>query len=85
MSWASTSGIADSCAPSREPKGPYTFYAAPQFGAWLKAGDAIANTDYEGLGTPGVHPYLVGRSEAAASWTSCAPCANWTAAWAGAT
>jgi len=64
VSWAhGTSGIADSCAPSREPKGPYTFYAAPQFGAWLKAGYAIANTDYEGLGTPGVHPYLVGRSE----------------------
>ncbi|HEY5724378.1 MAG TPA: lipase family protein [Methylomirabilota bacterium] len=63
VSWAhGTSGIADSCAPSRDPKGPYTFYAAPQFGAWLKAGYAIANTDYEGLGTPGVHPYLVGRS-----------------------
>ena len=64
VSWAhGTTGIADSCAPSRTPKGPYTFYAAPQFGAWLKAGYAIANTDYEGLGTPGVHPYLVGRSE----------------------
>jgi fermentation-respiration switch protein FrsA (DUF1100 family) len=64
VSWAhGTSGIADSCAPSRDPKGPYTFYAATQFTAWLKAGYAIANTDYEGLGTPGVHPYLVGKSE----------------------
>jgi pimeloyl-ACP methyl ester carboxylesterase len=64
ISWAhGTSGIADSCAPSRDPKGPYTVYLARQFGAWLKAGYAIANTDYEGLGTPGVHPYLVGRSE----------------------
>jgi pimeloyl-ACP methyl ester carboxylesterase len=64
VSWAhGTSGIADTCAPSRNPKGPYTFYAATQFGAWLKAGYAIANTDYEGLGTPGVHPYLLGRSE----------------------
>jgi pimeloyl-ACP methyl ester carboxylesterase len=64
VSWAhGTSGIADPCAPSRDPDGPYTAYAAPQFGAWLKAGYAIANTDYEGLGTPGVHPYLVGRSE----------------------
>jgi pimeloyl-ACP methyl ester carboxylesterase len=63
VSWAhGTSGIADSCAPSRDPKGPYTFYAATQFSAWLKAGYAIANTDYEGLGTPGVHPYLLGRS-----------------------
>jgi pimeloyl-ACP methyl ester carboxylesterase len=64
VSWAhGTSGIADSCAPSRDPSGPYTGYLAQQFRAWLKAGYAIANTDYEGLGTPGVHPYLVGRSE----------------------
>ncbi len=35
----------------------------PQQNAWLKQGYAIASTDYEGLGTPGVHPYLVGRSE----------------------
>jgi pimeloyl-ACP methyl ester carboxylesterase len=64
VSWAhGTTGIADSCAPSRDPDGPYTAYVARQFGAWLKAGYAIASTDYEGLGTPGVHPYLVGRSE----------------------
>jgi pimeloyl-ACP methyl ester carboxylesterase len=64
VSWAhGTSGIADRCAPSRDPDGAYTFYAAKQFGAWLAAGYAIVNTDYEGLGTPGVHPYLVGRSE----------------------
>jgi pimeloyl-ACP methyl ester carboxylesterase len=63
VSWAhGTTGIADSCAPSREP-GLYTAYMAPQLRAWLRAGYAIANTDYEGLGTPGVHPYLVGRSE----------------------
>jgi pimeloyl-ACP methyl ester carboxylesterase len=64
VSWAhGTSGIADRCAPSRDPDGPYTAYAAAQFGAWLKSGYAIANTDYEGLGTPGAHPYLVGHSE----------------------
>jgi fermentation-respiration switch protein FrsA (DUF1100 family) len=64
VSWAhGTSGIADSCAPSRDPGGPYTSYMAPQLRAWLRAGFAIANTDYEGLGTPGVHPYVVGRSE----------------------
>ncbi|MBN1530773.1 MAG: alpha/beta fold hydrolase, partial [Thermoleophilaceae bacterium] len=64
VSWAhGTTGIADSCAPSRDPGGPYTAYAAAQFGAWLDSGYAIAFTDYEGLGTPGVHPYLVGRSE----------------------
>ena len=64
VSWAhGTSGIADICAPSRDPGGPYTAYLKPQLNAWLKKGYAIANTDYEGLGTPGVHPYLVGRSE----------------------
>jgi alpha-beta hydrolase superfamily lysophospholipase len=64
VSWAhGTSGIADPCAPSRDPDGPYTAHVARQFGAWLDAGYAIANTDYEGFGTPGVHPYLVGRSE----------------------
>jgi pimeloyl-ACP methyl ester carboxylesterase len=52
-------GIADSCAPSR---------TANRFGfsllsRWLKAGYAVARTDYEGLGTPGVHPNLVGTSE----------------------
>ena len=30
---------------------------------WSKAGYVVAATDYEGLGTPGVHPYLVGESE----------------------
>ena len=29
----------------------------------LKAGYAVVRTDYEGLGTPGVHPYLVAASE----------------------
>ena len=38
-------------------------YAYPLLQRWLKAGYAVVRTDYEGLGTPGVHPYLVGRSE----------------------
>jgi acetyl esterase/lipase len=29
----------------------------------IDAGDVVVATDYEGLGTPGVHPYLVGESE----------------------
>lgn len=71
-----TTGIADDCAPSRtdlpRPAGqqlPYTvrianvdFDRLPQAG-YLKAGYVMAMTDYEGLGTPGVHPYLVGPSE----------------------
>ena len=59
ISWAhGTTGIADQCAPSRGGgAGP------AMLGRWLKAGYAIVRTDYEGLGTPGDHPYLIGRSE----------------------
>jgi pimeloyl-ACP methyl ester carboxylesterase len=39
-------------------------YAYPLIDTWLKAGYAVVSTDYEGLGTPGVHPLLVGSSEA---------------------
>ena len=31
---------------------------------WLKRSWVVVKTDYEGLGTPGPHPYLVGTSEA---------------------
>lgn len=59
-----TTGIADSCAPSRSKAGtavaPYNTYVYPLLQRWLKAGYAVVRTDYEGLGTPGVHPYLVG-------------------------
>jgi pimeloyl-ACP methyl ester carboxylesterase len=55
-----TTGIADSCAPSRNPHNRFGFGLLSR---WLKAGYAVVRTDYEGLGTPGVHPYLVGTSE----------------------
>jgi pimeloyl-ACP methyl ester carboxylesterase len=62
-----TTGIADQCAPSRDAAGtpihPYNAYILPLLTRWLKAGYAVVRTDYEGLGTPGVHPYLVGSSE----------------------
>jgi pimeloyl-ACP methyl ester carboxylesterase len=66
VTWAHGSvGLADQCAPSRVPRrdDTYTSDLRSQFSALLKAGYAVAATDYEGLGTPGVHPYLVGRSE----------------------
>jgi pimeloyl-ACP methyl ester carboxylesterase len=59
LAWAhGTSGVADECAPS----------AAGADGVvglqvMLDAGFVVAATDYEGLGTPGVHPYLVSTSE----------------------
>ena len=62
-----TTGIADSCAPSRDsgsnPAHSLISYAYPLLQRWLKAGYAVVRTDYEGLGTPGDHPYLIGRSE----------------------
>jgi hypothetical protein len=53
-------------------------YAYPLVQRWLKAGYAVVRTDYEGLGTPGVHAYLVGQSEGAACSTPCAPPARWS-------
>lgn len=60
VAWAhGTTGIADECAPSLG--GASAIPAAEQF---LGAGYVVAATDYEGLGTPGRHPYIVGDSEA---------------------
>jgi pimeloyl-ACP methyl ester carboxylesterase len=69
VSWAhGTTGIAPQCAPSRDTgpgSGAYTTDTgtAPLFNTWIKDGYAVVRTDYEGLGGPGVHPYLIGRSE----------------------
>ncbi len=52
-----TTGLADQCAPSR------TMGAEiPLLGPFTEAGHVVVATDYEGLGTPGDHPYLVGPS-----------------------
>ena len=68
ITWAhGTTGVADACAPSRDtqgdPAGTGESYINPELNAWLRAGYAVLRTDYEGLGTPGKHPYLVGTSE----------------------
>jgi pimeloyl-ACP methyl ester carboxylesterase len=64
ISWAhGTTGLADSCAPSRgSDQGSYGG-AEPLVQGWLESGYAVLATDYEGLGTPGIHPYLIGDSE----------------------
>ncbi|WP_072688566.1 lipase family protein [Rhodococcus marinonascens] len=60
ISWAhGTVGIADACAPTVS--GPL---AGPYLETWLQQGYAIVATDYIGLGTPGIHAYLDGPSEA---------------------
>lgn len=68
ISWGhGSTGIADACAPSRDsndnPAHAYIAYVTGELDGWLKRGYAVARTDFEGLGTPGTHPYLIGRSE----------------------
>jgi len=60
ITWAhGTTGMADVCAPSLEPD---SFTALAN--GLLDAGYLVVATDYEGLGTPGLHPYIVGESQA---------------------
>ena len=56
-----TTGVARNCAPTL---GPDPFGQIQGLSAFLAAGDVVVATDYPGLGGPGVHPYLVGVSEA---------------------
>lgn len=57
-----TRGVGDDCAPS------YTLSQGADYeGLFIKAaidqGWAVAVTDYQGLGTPGLHTYMVGPSQ----------------------
>ena len=65
LSWAhGTTGVADVCAPSRfDAPTVSKLVLVPDLASFTASGFVIAATDYEGLGTPGVHPYLVGESE----------------------
>lgn len=56
-----TVGIGDQCAPSNNTYNPRFKNMAISL---LKAGYVIVAPDYEGLGTPGIHPYLNLGSEA---------------------
>ena len=61
VAWAhGTTGLADACAPSR-----LGVLAEEDITvvSLARQGVVVAATDYEGLGTPGIHPYLVGASE----------------------
>lgn len=63
VSWAhGTTGIADACAPSTGRRFNHDAYdVAPVV---LAEGWVFVATDYEGLGTAGMHRYLIGDSEA---------------------
>ncbi len=65
VAWAhGTVGVAARCAPSiLADAGASAIDGLPAF---LAAGDAVVATYYQGLGTPGPHPYLVGKDEAIA-------------------
>jgi hypothetical protein len=55
-----TTGLGDACAPSLDP----TSAAPPPTNDLLDQGYEITASDYAGMGTPGVLPYLVGVSAA---------------------
>jgi alpha-beta hydrolase superfamily lysophospholipase len=62
IAWShGTTGVASSCAPSlvAEPKPALV----AGIGLFLSRGWAVVAPDYQGLGTQGPHPYLVGVSE----------------------
>ena len=60
MSWAhGTTGLAAPCAPSVSGVG-----TIPYLDALVRARMIVVATDYQGLGTSDIQPYLVGQSEA---------------------
>lgn len=60
--WAhGTTGVADVCAPS---KAALTESTKDLISKLLAAGYVVVAPDYEGLGTPGIHPFLNVKSEA---------------------
>ena len=66
-SWAhGTTGIGPACAPSRDtPAGPeHVFLGMKQklMDDYVRRGYVVVATDYEGLGGPGLHPFLQGVS-----------------------
>ncbi|AMC33396.1 hypothetical protein VN23_01620 [Janthinobacterium sp. B9-8] len=62
IAWAhGTVGVADVCAPSWSGRSQRDI---AYLDTWLNQGYAIVSSDYQGLGTPGLHPYLHSRPEA---------------------
>ncbi|HET6643084.1 MAG TPA: alpha/beta fold hydrolase [Gaiellaceae bacterium] len=57
-----TIGVASHCA--RSNLGARYYPAIDGLSQFLRAGDVVVAPDYQGLGTRGPHPYLVGESEA---------------------
>jgi len=69
ISWAhGTTGDAPACTPSLDgadaPEHEYLGPIDPVLDRLVAAGYAVVATDYEGQGTPGIQPYLIGAAEA---------------------
>jgi len=61
VAWAhGTTGVVRKCGPSLFPQ---ALTWIPGLSDMLARGFVVAATDYPGLGTAGVHPYLIGESE----------------------
>ena len=57
-----TVGVASNCSPSLQGRGALAVYEG--LDEFIAAGYVVAATDYQGLGTKGPHPYLIGELEA---------------------
>ena len=78
MTWChGTTGIGDAACPSAQPnpaRDLITYYTTPStqqidYGVpglqgWIDDGYVVCATDYQGLGTPGQHQYMVNRTQA---------------------
>lgn len=68
LAWAhGTTGVADTCAPSGDyaggPLHDYQQLVDAALDPWLARGYAVVAPDYQGLGTPGGHPYMNAASQ----------------------
>jgi alpha-beta hydrolase superfamily lysophospholipase len=67
VAWAhGTTGLADQCAPSVARDLGNDQNAVHEVRALIARGWAVVASDYPGLGTPGVHSYLIGAADARA-------------------
>jgi pimeloyl-ACP methyl ester carboxylesterase len=67
IAWAhGTTGVADQCAPSIAADLGNDQNAVREVRALLANGWAVIASDYPGLGTPGIHTYLIGEADARA-------------------
>ena len=78
LTWChGTTGLGDSACPSAQPDpvrdlisyfdAPSTQqidYGVPGLQSWINDGYVVCATDYQGLGTPGQHQYVVNRTQA---------------------